>query len=128
MIFIDANFIIAIASNIDQWHEKAVKLLPKAKKEKRVTSELIVSEVITLIGSLHGGKAAKNIYNYIKDNHLIYKDDGLFDEIIIDFLKYDGTLSFADSSAITIMRKLEIHEIFSFDSDFDKVDNIVRIH
>lgn len=128
MIFIDANYIIALASNIDQWHEKAVELLPKVKKEKRVTSEFIVSEVITLVGSLHGGKEAVKIYNYIKDNYLIYKNDELFDEIILDFLKHDGTLSFADSSAITIMKRLDIHEIFSFDSDFDKVNDIVRIH
>ncbi|MDR3063377.1 MAG: PIN domain-containing protein [Methanobrevibacter sp.] len=128
MIFVDANFIIALASNIDQWHERAVELLPEAKNEKRVISELIVSEIITLIGSLHGGKAAVNIYNYIKDNHLIYKNDELFDEIMLDFLKYDGTLSFADSSAITIMKKLKIHKILSFDSDFDKINNIVRIY
>jgi predicted nucleic acid-binding protein len=128
MIFVDANFIIALASKIDQWHTPAVKLLPRVKKEERITSEPVVSEIITLIGSLHGGKAAMNIYNYIKDNYTVYKDDGLFDEIMQDFLKYDGTLSFADSSAITIMGKLNITKIVSFDSDFDKVDNIVRIH
>lgn len=44
------------------------------------------------------------------------------------FLKYDGTLSFADSVSIEIMRNLEIDEIVSFDSDFDKVDGVIRIH
>ena len=64
----------------------------------------------------------------IKDNYLIYTCDDLFDEIVSDFLKYDCGLSFADSSAITISKKLDIHEIISFDSSFDKVDDIVRIH
>lgn len=128
MIFIDASFIIAIASSIDQWHERAVELLPKVKKEERVTSEFIVSEAVTLVGSLHGGKAGMNIYNYIKDNHLIYREEGLSDEIMFDYLKYDGHISFADSSAITIMRKLGIHELFSFDNDFDNKQGIVRIH
>ncbi|KYC48593.1 MAG: hypothetical protein AMQ74_01588 [Candidatus Methanofastidiosum methylothiophilum] len=44
-----------------------------------------------------------------------------------NILNYDGTLSFADSVSIEIMRNLKIDEIVSFDSDFDKVDEITRI-
>jgi predicted nucleic acid-binding protein len=128
MIFIDASFVIAIASKADQWHERATELLPKLQNQERIISGLMVSEIITLIGAIHGGKAAKNVYNYIKDNYVIYKVEDIYDEIIWDYIKYDGTLSFADSSAITIMKKLGIYEIFSFDSDFDKVNNLVRIH
>ncbi|KZX17217.1 type II toxin-antitoxin system VapC family toxin [Methanobrevibacter filiformis] len=128
MIFVDATFIIAIASDIDQWHERAVEILPKIKKEKRITSELIISEIVTLVGALHGGKSALKIYNYIKDNYIIYKDDKLLDESMLELLKYDGTLSLADSSALTIMKKLNIHEIASFDDDFDNKDHVVRIH
>jgi len=43
------------------------------------------------------------------------------------FLQYDGTLSFADSISVEVMKNLEIDKIVSFDSDFDKVD-VVRIH
>jgi len=127
MIFIDASFIIATASKIDQWHERAMELLPEVKKEERVISELIISEIITLVGTLHGGKAAVNVYNYIKDNHTIYKDKKLLDETIPNYLKYDGKLSLADSTAITIMKEMGIEKIASFDSDFDKV-GIVRLH
>jgi len=128
MIFVDANFIIATASSVDQWHDRAMKLLPKVKKEKRIISEPIISETITLVGKFHGAKAAVNVYNYIKDTHLIYKDNNLFDETLVDYLKYDATLSFADSTAITIMKELNIHKIASFDSDFDRVNGIIRIH
>lgn len=44
------------------------------------------------------------------------------------FLQYDETLSFADSVSIEIMRDLKIDEIVSFDSDFDRVDGIIRVH
>lgn len=127
MIFIDASFIIAIASKNDRWHKKAIQILPGIKKEERITSEFIVSEVITLVGGLYGGKAGVNIYNYIKDNHIIYKNDKLMDETLPNYLKYDGTLSIADSTTITIMKKLNIEKIVSFDSDFDKTE-FVRIH
>jgi len=44
------------------------------------------------------------------------------------FLKYDGTLSFADSVSVQIMKELKIEKIVSFDSDFDKVKEIIRIY
>ena len=127
MIFIDASFIIATASKMDRWHKRAMELLPELKKEERIISELIISEAISLIGVLHGGKAAVNVYNYIKDNHTIYKDKNLLDESIHNYLKYDGKLSLADSSAITIMKELVIKKIASFDSNFDKV-GLIRIY
>jgi predicted nucleic acid-binding protein len=37
-------------------------------------------------------------------------------------------LSLADSTAIQVMKSKKIHEIYSFDSDFDKVEGIIRIH
>lgn len=43
-------------------------------------------------------------------------------------LKYDSTLSFADSLAIYYMEMNDILYIYSFDSDFDKVNGIIRKH
>ena len=45
-----------------------------------------------------------------------------------EFLKYDGTLSVSDAVSVFIMKKKEIERIISFDSDFDKVQGIMRIH
>ena len=120
MIFIDTSFIIATVSKIDSWHERAMELLPEVKKEERVISELIISEVITLVGTLHGSKAAVNVYNYIKDNHTIYKDKKLLDESIPIYSKYNGNLSLADSTAIAVMKELKIEKIASFDPNFDE--------
>lgn len=58
--------------------------------------------------------------------HIIYKDDKLIDETIPNYLKYDGILSIADSAAITMMKKLNIEKIVSFDSDSGKTE-FVRI-
>mgnify|MGYP000943478534 CR=1 FL=1 len=129
MIFIDASFFIAAANEDDQCHEKVSEILPTIIKEEKATSELILSESVTLLGSLYGGKAGLKLFNYIIDNHVIqYADKEMCLDAMETFLKYDGTLSFADSISIEIMRNLEINEIVSFDSDFDKVDGIIRIH
>ncbi|MBE6493949.1 MAG: twitching motility protein PilT [Methanosphaera stadtmanae] len=43
-------------------------------------------------------------------------------------IKYNGSTSFVDCYAAYIMNKLDITEIYSFDSDFDNMEGIVRIH
>lgn len=129
LIFIDASFFIAALNKKDKWHKNAGEILPIIKKEEKITSQLILSEAVTLTGSLFGGKKGVTIFNYILDNHeVIYPDKNLSFRAMETFLKYDGTLSFADSVSIEIMSDLGIEKIVSFDSDFDKINGINRIY
>ena len=128
MIFIDATYIIALIVESDQWHDDAIKLMKTVSKSDKVITQAMIIETINLIGKCRGGKVGKTIYEYIQDNYTIYNKPNLLDQAINEFLKYDGTLSLADSTAIITMQDLKIHEIASFDTDFDKVDKIVRIH
>ncbi len=129
MIFIDSSFFIAAVNKNDQWHEMAGKILPIMVKEEKVTSQLILSESVTLVGSLFDGKTGLKLFNYIFDNHeVLYTDKRMSFNAMDTFLKYDGTLSFADSVSVEIMKDLGIDKLVSFDSDFDKVDDIIRIY
>ena len=111
MIFVDASFIIALVLENDEFHKRAVELLPKIKSEDKIITMPMIIETINLIGSCNGGKVGVKIYNYIKDNYTIINYDTLIDESIIHFLKYDGTLSLADSTAINVMKNNNIYEI-----------------
>ena len=128
MIYVDASFIIALVIEKDQWHERALELLPKLKSEDKYITEAMIIESLNLIGSCLGGKVGYSIFKYINDNFTIYRSETLIDESMHYFLKYDGTLSLADCTAINTMKELEITEILSFDDDFDKVKGIVRIY
>ena len=44
------------------------------------------------------------------------------------YVKYNGKLSFPDALSVRIMLDLHIREISSFDTDFDTVEGITRIH
>ncbi len=129
MIFVDSSFFIALVLENDQWHDKALELIPKLEKSQKMVSGLIISETVTIIGSRAGGKAGKMIYDNIKDNCKIFpQEQSLYDHAIYTYLQYDGTLSLTDSVTIEIMKKCNIQKIVSFDSDFDKVKGIQRIH
>lgn len=128
MIFVDASYIIALIIEKDQWHEDAIKLLDKLKSEEKIITEAMIIESINLIGSCHGGKVGYMTFKYIKDNFTIFKSETLLEESLRYYLKFDGTLSLADCTAIHAMKENQILEILSFDDDFDKVDGILRLH
>ncbi len=129
MIFVDSSYYIAIADTKDQWHKKSLELSEYIEINTSVVSSFIISEVVTEIGRRSGGKVSYNLYNYFTDNcKIIYIDRDLLSESMEIVLKYDGILSLADAASVTIMDNMKIGEIISFDSDFDKVDFINRIH
>ncbi|MDY9922316.1 type II toxin-antitoxin system VapC family toxin [Methanobacterium sp.] len=129
MIFIDASFFIAASIKKDQWHARVRKILPEVTEQDKMTSIVVLSEAVTMVGSLAGGKMGARLYNYIMDNHEVnFVDKEISTQAINFFLNYDGVLSFADSVSVQLMKQYEIDTIVSFDSDFDKVKGIVRIH
>lgn len=128
MIFVDASYLIALIVEKDQWHSDAVRLLEKLKSEDKIITEPMIIESLNLIGSCHGGKVGMMTFKYIKDNFTIFKSDTLLDESLRYYLKFDGTLSLADCTAIHTMKENNIQEILSFDDDFDKVEGILRIY
>ena len=129
MIFIDSSFFIASVLKNDKWHGQVREIFPKIKEEDKMTSILTLSEAVTLTGSLGGGKNGVKLYNYIVDNHeVVYVDKDTSFSALETFLKYDGVLSFADSVSVELMKRFKVNSIVSFNSDFDKVDGIYRIH
>ena len=129
MIFVDSSFFIALVDRKDQWHPDAKAILPVLADEMILISDLIIAESVTIIGRRSGGKAGEQLYHYFMDNcDLIVMDEKILNGSMSVFLRYDGTLSVSDAVSVFIMKKKNTERIVSFDSDFDKVEGIVRIH
>ncbi|MFA5268644.1 MAG: PIN domain-containing protein [Methanoregula sp.] len=129
MIFVDSSFFIALVDRKDQWHPFAKLLLPVLADESILISDLIIAESVTIIGRRSGGKAGEQLYNYFMDNcDLVVTNEKIFKGSMQVFLRFDGTLSVSDAVSVFIMKKKNIDRIISFDSDFDKVEGIVRVH
>ena len=129
MILVDSSFFIALVDRKDQWHTAAKSLVPILVSETILISDLIVAESVTIIGRRSGGKAGEQLYHYFMDNcDLVAADEKILKGGMQVFLRFDGTLSVSDSVSVFIMKKRNIDRICSFDSDFDKVEGIVRVH
>ena len=128
MKFIDASYIIALIVESDQWHNDALRLMDEVSKSDKLITHAMIIETINLIGKCKGGKVGEKIFNYIHDNYTIYDKSDLLNRSMTEFLKYDGTISLADSTALIAMQDFEIHEIVSFDEHFDNKKGVIRVH
>ena len=91
MIFIDASFFIAASIRKDQWHQRLQDILPEVTKQDKVTSIFVLSEAVTMVGSLAGGKKGTLLYNYIMDNHEVkFVDKELSSRAMNIFLQIMG--------------------------------------
>ncbi|MFA5860806.1 MAG: type II toxin-antitoxin system VapC family toxin [Candidatus Thermoplasmatota archaeon] len=120
-VFADTTFFVALMDEDDQWHEQAQALLAFAEKWSPLqVHALAVGEVIAIIGSHKGGKAARQAYAMLKDTvqiHVPTIDD--LDAAMEHVLRYDGTLSLSDALYLHMMKLAEAKQIISFDDDFD---------
>lgn len=131
-IVLDSSFIIALMIKTDYSNKKAVSLVEKGiLNNECYISNLIINEVITVIGNKSNKEIANKTYHFLKDNFIIINEYEInnFNEKTIDtYLEYNTKLSFTDSSIVEVMKKNNINKLLSFDKYFDKVDEIKRIY
>lgn len=131
-VFLDSSFIIALILDKDDLNHKAISI-----KEKGIfnndcyISNLIINEVITIIGNKTDKTTAKYAYYFLKDNCILINENEIShinDKIMETYVKYDTKLSFTDSSIIAVMKEHEITHLVSFNNYFNKVKEITLIH
>lgn len=127
MIFLDASYLISFFVNKEKNHERAVEIGKIIKNEEKIISKLVIAETITVLKKKLPTKDIIKIYNILQ-NFTIVEDSYLFDKGFEEFIKYDAEISFFDAIYIVLMNEFDIHEIASFDNDFDNKKRIVRIH
>ncbi|MBE6508532.1 MAG: type II toxin-antitoxin system VapC family toxin [Methanobrevibacter sp.] len=127
MIFLDTTFVVALFVSNDDWHESAVRVYDEIRNEKLVISNLVIAETVTILKNKLKTKDIMEIYRNIPNFFHVVDDNSLYGEAMNEFVKYDSTISFFDAMYVAVMKKEDIIKIASFDSDFDKVDNLVRL-
>ena len=128
MYFLDTTFIVALFVSNDQWHQKAVEIFEKIKLDEFIISKLVIAETITVLKNKLNTKEIREIYRTLPKIVNVIDDYEFFDDAMEIFVKYDSKISFFDSMYIYLKKKENITEIISFDSDFDRVNGINRIH
>ena len=127
MLFIDSSYLIALLISTDKKHPRTNDLNQELT-EKKIINNTVLSEVLNSLTKF-GGKKGKLIFNLINETFEIeYLNKQDYQEAMDIYLKYDGSINYSDCTILKKMKKKNINKIVSFDSDFDKVNGIVRIH
>lgn len=128
MYFLDTTFIVGLFVSNNQWHPQAIEIYKRIKNHRLVISKLVIAETVTVLKNKLPTKDIREIYQNIPHLFEVIDDSELYDGAMIEFVKYDSQISFFDSMYVHIMREKNISEIASFDSDFDRVNGIFRLH
>lgn len=132
IIILDTNFLFALKSKKDKYHERAYELFAEVNKNqtKYFTNYFILNETFTLaINRSRGNLSFLEQYISLffgKDNffQLIQNTPQEFVDIIEICKKYiapKSLLSFADASLIYLYQKINADYLISFDSHFDHI-------
>lgn len=127
MILVDSSYIIALINDRDKNHNRAKELFEDISKEKKLIPLLMLSEAVTTVNSRKGPELSKLLFDVLCDDFKVYYPNQEEISKSMDCVIKYKSLSLADCFAVYLMRKLNITRIYSFDSDFDKVDGIVRV-
>jgi len=131
LIFLDANYIIALAITKHKFHERAKEINKNILEKEKIISKLVVAEVITVLNMKikADNKIIEKTYQKMKNNFDILEDSYFYDNALEKLLKYnEKDLSLFDCVYMSLMRELGIKEIVSFDEHFDNKEDIIRIH
>ena len=126
-IFLDSSFIIALINKNDSLHLKALEYLELIELNECYISNLIINEVITVIGNKIGLKTAISTYELLTSVFNVVNEYTLNDfnsNVMLFYEAYNTKLSFTDSSILYIMKMEGIDNLLSFDKEFKKADGI----
>ncbi len=131
MIFIDSNVILRFILNDDpKLSPKAAKIFRKIEKENInvFLSEVIVAEIVYVLLKVYKLKRKdikeKLLKIFTLDNISI-EDKAIFPSIFEIFVSKN--IDFEDAYQVALMQKKKVKQIYSFDEDFDKIPQIIRI-
>ena len=119
--------ISALDNEKDSLHKKALEYLELLDANECYISNLIINEVITIIGNKIDLKTAISTYdllNRVFDIINEYESKDFNYNTMIIYETYNTKLSFTESSIIEVMRKNNIINLVSFDKEFKRVKNI----
>lgn len=126
-IFVDSSFLIALVNENDSLHEKSLEYIDLIEKNDCYISNLVINEVITVIGNKIDLETALSAFDLINDIfHVIneYEIKDFNSTTMLIYEKHNTKLSFTDCSIIVDMHYHKIENLLSFDKEFKKAEGI----
>ena len=127
--FVDSGVFIALFRTNDEQHQRAKELLGAESGEKLVCPIPVLQEVAERIRRLDGNRKASEVVNTMLNAGLSIEAprDAELSGAAKIMSKY-AQLSYCDAVLCAMMRERRVKRVLSFDSDFDVVADLARVH
>jgi len=129
--FIDSVVLIGAFYRNDQWHAQAVPIINEidSGSDHAIITDFILAEVLNFLHQKAGHAAAMETLRALEaaENITIVRvTDDQFSAGKACFERFPR-LSLVDALTVACMKDRDISRIYSFDSDFDGIEGIVRL-
>ena len=127
-LFLDSSFLLSYSLKDGSNSNKTYKMYKEGIFDNECyISNLVINEIVTVIGNKGTLQEAVTNYYAFKDNFNIineYEIANFNDKVMKTYKKYDTKLSFTDCSILEVMKEKEIKNLVTFDKEFKRVKNI----
>lgn len=128
MIFLDSTYIIGLIIKKDNYTSKSLKLEPIIECEKKLINNTVFNEVLNSLTATNSDYDADTLSSLLLSYEIVFLNADDYAESISLFKYYNYSVNFSDCTILNTMIKHKVDTIVSFDSDFDKINGIHRIH
>lgn len=129
---IDSNVLIAVASNKDRYHETAATIVAGADHRElpklQITNYTLV-ETLNFVSERVGQSRALDLFDRLNESagFEFVRTTKQDDQAAIDRFRTSEQLSFVEAAIGAYASRLDIEYCYSFDDDFDRVDDLMRL-
>lgn len=129
---LDTNVLFASASARDEYHDPAREIIrgvDHGELPKAIITNYVTAETLNLTRKKLGADAANQLLDRLIEGahfEVVHAPKSDFNAAQPLFRRY-GELSFVDSTITAYMQREDIDYLYSFDSDFDAIENITRL-
>lgn len=128
-VMADTSYWMALVDKRDQNYQTSLELKRDINDFNPAVTEYIVDETTTLVNRRLGIQKALSVFQFLTTECYFYwlepVDFWKSQEV---FKSYKGAFSFTDAAIIRCMQKEGLRYLVSFDSQFDRVPWLTRIH
>ena len=124
--FFDSSFIIALALDNDSNKSKALELTDLLSEECYI-GDNVIEEVVNVVNLKGDAIKAETLYNFMMDNFKIINEHEIPNyntKTIKVFKKFNGKLSYTDSSMIVSVLEYNLDYLVTFDNEFKREERI----
>lgn len=129
---VDTNVLIAYADSDDPHHAEAGDIVEGIDAGDLPTgrvTDYLVAETLNYVGERDHHDTAVDLYRRVDRSaglEIVETTSSDFSSGIQLFERYAG-LSFVDATTVAYMRRTGVEHLYSFDDDFDALDDVCRL-